>query len=169
MDISMDDTHIYLSMHKYIENTLELLDFTQLKPVRTPINADIDGSSPTLKPHMLRKFMTAVGCIGWLCNTGRPDIAYAHSRVAQHMAKPTESAWTVVKRIFQYLQGTKTRCLSAPLNEPCHATVHNARRRTVLCRLLVCSLFGQPEAVVTTDVQSEGAILECTLNTHAAR
>ena len=37
----------------------------------------------------------------------------------------------------------------------------------MLCRLLVCSLFGQPEAVVTTDVQSEGAILECTLNTHA--
>ena len=34
----------------------------------------------------------------------------------------------------------------------------------MLCRLLVCSLFGQPEAVVTTDVQSEGAILECTLN-----
>ena len=34
------------------------------------------------------------------------------------MAKPTESAWTAVKRIFQYLQGTKTRCLSAPLNEP---------------------------------------------------
>ena len=118
MDISVDDTHIYLSMHKYIENTLELLDFTQLKPVRTPINADIDGSSPILKPHMLRKFMTAVGCIGWLCNTGRPDIAYAHSRVAQHMANPTESAWTAVKRIFQYLQGTKTRCLSAPLNEP---------------------------------------------------
>ena len=31
-------------------------------------------------------------------------------------------------------------------------------------------LFGQPEAVVTTDVQSEGAILEYTLvrlNTHA--
>ena len=31
----------------------------------------------------------------------------------------------------------------------------------------VCSLFcifGQPEAVVTTDVQSEGAILECTLD-----
>ena len=34
----------------------------------------------------------------------------------------------------------------------------------MLCRLLVCSLFGQPEAVVTTDVQSEGAILECTLD-----
>ena len=118
MDVSIDDTHIYLSMHKYIDNTLKLLEYTNLKPVRTPINADIDASSPILKPHMLRKFMTAVGCLGWLCNTGRPDIAYAHSRVAQHLATPTESAMNAVKRIYQYLAGTKRLCLSAPLNEP---------------------------------------------------
>ncbi len=118
MDVSIDDTHIYLSMHKYIENTLKLLEYTNLKPVRTPINADIDASSPILKPHMLRKFMTAVGCLGWLCNTGRPDIAYAHSQVAQHLATPTESAMHAVKRIYQYLAGTKRLCLSAPLNEP---------------------------------------------------
>ena len=61
------------TVHKYIENTLKLLEYTNLKPVRTPINADIDASSPILKPHMLRKFMTAVDCLGWLCNTGRPD------------------------------------------------------------------------------------------------
>ena len=62
--------------------------------------------------------MMAVGCIGWLVNTGRPDIAYAHSRVAQHMASPTTSAMDAVKRIMAYLKGAKDWCLGVPLTSP---------------------------------------------------
>ena len=62
--------------------------------------------------------MMAVGCIGWLVNTRRPDIAYAHSRVAQHMASPTTSAMDAVKRIMAYLKGAKDWCLGVPLTSP---------------------------------------------------
>ena len=61
--------------------------------------------------------MTAVGSLGWLAVTGRPDIAYAHSRVAQHMALPTEAAWVAVTRILKYLKGTSKLSLFAPCEQ----------------------------------------------------
>ena len=59
--------------------------------------------------------MSAVGCMGWLVNTARPDIAYAHSRIAQHMANPTESAWKAVIHLCQYVSATKNFTISCPL------------------------------------------------------
>ena len=83
----------------------------------TPVPLEsIDGDSPLLNPSLRKKFMSAVGCLTWLVNTGRPDVAYAHSRVAQHMAKPNESAWRCVVRIYSYLKGSKKWCLGKPLD-----------------------------------------------------
>ncbi|KAG2763652.1 hypothetical protein PC113_g25627 [Phytophthora cactorum] len=38
----------------------------------------------------------------------RPDIAYAVGYVSRFMENPQEEHWVAVKRIFRYLQGTKT-------------------------------------------------------------
>ena len=47
-----------------------------------------------LEDHSHKLFMTGVGCVGWCVNTVRMDAAFAHhSRIAQHMAKPTVGAW----------------------------------------------------------------------------
>jgi hypothetical protein len=114
MEISMDDDYIYLSMSKYISSTLKLLEFEDLKERATPISHEIFSSKP-LDYKLRKKFMTAVGCLGWLVNTGRPDVAFAHSRIAQHMANPTESAFDAVKHCFGYLKGAKDFALRAPL------------------------------------------------------
>ena len=116
MEVSIDKDRIYLSMTNYIEETLQLLDLDGLKPASTPIDKDIDIKSVPLPAQQRRTFMTAVGCLGWLVNTGRPDVAYAHSRVAQHMATPTTEAWEAVVRIFRYLKGAKNYALSACLH-----------------------------------------------------
>jgi hypothetical protein len=44
-------------------------------------------------------------CKRGLTNT-RPDISCAVNMVAQKLSNPTTQAWSVVKRIFQYLKGT---------------------------------------------------------------
>jgi hypothetical protein len=116
MEVEMDNDRIYLSMRKYIEQTLKLLDMEHCKTAPSPIISPIETDSPELDHRLRRKFMTAVGCLGWLVNTARPDVAYAHSRISQHMAKPTESAWEAVQRVYQYLKGAKDYCLSAKLN-----------------------------------------------------
>ena len=106
MMLSEDENAVYLSMYTYIMNTVQMLEWDTLKPVSTPMNSEIDSESPKLSAPLTRKFMTAVGCLGWLVNTGRPDVAHTHSRIAQHMANPTESALEAVKRCFAYLKGT---------------------------------------------------------------
>ena len=116
MDISQDDEFIYLSMAKYIDTALELLGWTDIKPVSTPLREAIDPDSEGLNNDQRQQFMTAMGCLGWLSNTGRPDISYSHSRIGQHMAAPTKSALSAIQRVFQYLQGSKDYCLRGRLN-----------------------------------------------------
>ena len=116
MDILLDETHTYLSMYTYINNTVEMLGFDKVRTVTIPIDRPIDGDSKPLTAQGKRKFMTAVGCLGWLVSMARPDCAYAHSRISQHMSSPNESAMEAVTRCFAYLMGIAEYCLAAPLN-----------------------------------------------------
>jgi hypothetical protein len=72
-------------------------------------------SSP-LTPAERHYFLKSLGMAGWLCNTARPDLSYAHSRIAQHSASPTVSALAAVKRLFRYLIGTKDLSIRIPLH-----------------------------------------------------
>ena len=115
MTLHLSNSRIFLSMKTYIENCVVLLqleDLVMTAPPRTPISEPIDGSTDPLPDHLRHTFMTAIGCLGWLVETGRPDVALAHSRTSQHMAKPTVSVWQTTQRIFHYLYGTRSRCLS---------------------------------------------------------
>ena len=107
---------MFLSMEAYIFIALENLGWSDVKVVSTPIAAQIDTESAPLSPSDQRLYMTATGCLGWLANTTRPDVAYAHSRISQHMASPNESALKTVKRSFAYLKGCADLALSALLN-----------------------------------------------------
>ena len=118
MVISIDTQRTYLSMEKYIDGCLHSLGLEDCRTVTTPMTGSIDTTSPPLAEGSAgrRAFMTMVGMLGWLANTGRPDVAYCHSRIAQHLASPTKAAYDAVIRVFQYLKGTKHHCLSAPLS-----------------------------------------------------
>ena len=117
MDLSMDEEHSMLSMSNYIDKTLGIKDMANAKVAPTPISvhsAPIEPSEPLdIRRHEL--FLVGMGCVGWLVNTGRPDVAYAHSQSAQHCADPTETAWTALTRIKAYLKGAKNWCICAPL------------------------------------------------------
>ena len=117
MEISMDANRMFLKMESYILGCLHDLGLSDCKPVSTPITSSIDLESKPLPQGSpgRRAFMTMVGMLGWLANTGRPDVAYCHSRIAQHLAAPTQSAYDAVIRVFRYLKGTAGLALSAPL------------------------------------------------------
>lgn len=50
-------------------------------------------------------YRSVVGALQYLQFT-RPDISYAVNKVCQYMNDPTESHWTLVKRILRYLKTT---------------------------------------------------------------
>ena len=85
IEISMGTEYTYLCMEQYILASLEILGLTDAKSVSTPIDRPIDLDSPLLTGGRIRMSMTAWGMGTWRVITGRPGIAYAQSRTAQHM------------------------------------------------------------------------------------
>ena len=53
-------------------------------------------------------YREAVGALMHLMCATRPNIAFAVGMVARYMEKSQASHWIAVKRIFRYLQGTKS-------------------------------------------------------------
>ena len=117
MDISMDDDNIYMSMQTYVEKMLNAMGMSEVSSVATPINAEIENLTP-LPEHLHKLFMTGVGCVGWCVNTVRLDAAFAHSRIAQHMAKPTVGAWDALMHLMKYFRGTAKACIWQSLDTP---------------------------------------------------
>jgi len=114
MEMAMTNERCTISMEVYITNCLEILCWSELRSVKTPIVMDIDASSEPLVDSEKAKFHTGLGFLGWLSMTNRPDITYAYSRIGQHQASPTTSAMDAVKRAFQYLSGTRRLMLCGP-------------------------------------------------------
>merc|ERR1719263_702709 len=111
-----NDGNVCLSMQTYIERACHVLDVQpRARGCDTPITAPIDPESGPITPKELKKFLTGLGMLGWLAQTGRPDVAYCYSRIGQHSAKPSRSALQAVLRAFQYLLQHKTLSLSAPI------------------------------------------------------
>ena len=118
MQLFQTQKHTALCLETYIHKTLEILGLNNsTTTAHTPICKPIDGTSNILTGEHVRLFPTAVGSFGWMANTCRPDIAYAHSRLAQHLAKPTESAWQAVVHLCNYLRGTADLCIAAPMHQ----------------------------------------------------
>ena len=115
LTVSMDSDHLYMEMHDYIQKCLEALEWQNLKPVSSPMDAPVSIDSPELSPEMKTKCLTAIGMLGWLSNTARPDIAYVHSRIGQHQSHLTESVLQALQRVFKYLKGTSEYGIRAPL------------------------------------------------------
>lgn len=117
-EVILTDTHIHLSMYSYIQDMVDSLELRSARSATTPIATAVNpNTAPLDQPHR-KLFMVIMGCVGWLVNTARPDVAYAHSRVAQHMASPTVSALDAAKRIVRYLKRTAHLTLAAPIGDP---------------------------------------------------
>lgn len=54
-----------------------------------------------------RLYREAIGSLLYLANATRPDISYAVNVLSRHQVNPTVQEWNMVKRVFQYLSGTR--------------------------------------------------------------
>ena len=113
--IHEDETHVYMCMEPYIKNMLVILNMPDCIPMNVPFTGSITDLKE-LSADRKQWFITAVGMIGWLSHTTRPDIRYAYSRVAQHVAKPCQGAFDKVVQIIRYLATTAKLSLRQELN-----------------------------------------------------
>ena len=103
-----DDRGIGLVQSQYVDKLLRKFKFQDCKPTSTPMETGLKVSlNDDSEPFDITTYAQAVGCLIYLCNT-RPDIQYAVSQLSRFMHSPHMSHWQAVKRVFRYLQGSKT-------------------------------------------------------------
>ena len=112
------DLFIFLSKDrvyhkKYTTTCISVQDL--VSKYNTPIIKPIEADSGALSWENKAKFMKGVGMLGWLKETGRPDVAYAHSRISQHMANPNDSSLEALKHCACYLEATSHLAIKSNL------------------------------------------------------
>lgn len=98
------DGSITISQEDYIKKLLEKYRMEECNAVLTPATHE----DPDNKEEISGKipYREAIGNLMYLTTTTRPDIAFAVSKAARSINKPTKQNWIEIKRILKYLQGT---------------------------------------------------------------
>ena len=104
------DGSLTLCQRRYIDDILKRFGMADCKPAASPvdISSKLDSSIGDLGSATDVPYREAVGAFMHLMCATRPDIAFAVGMVSRFMESPQQMHWTAVKRIFRYLQGTKS-------------------------------------------------------------
>ena len=69
-----------------------------------------DGSSKPLSfdgnPLLHRKYRSIVGCLSYLVNMTRPDLAFSFSQLSKFLQYPGEAHLAAAYRVLAYVKGT---------------------------------------------------------------
>ena len=100
-----------MCQRRYVDGILKRFGMGDCKAMVSPVDVSSRLISSGVATKTSAPFREAVGALMHLTTATRPDIAYAVSYVSRFMENPQEEHWVAVKRIFRYLQGTKTHGL----------------------------------------------------------
>uniref|UniRef100_A0AAV1VBT5 Integrase catalytic domain-containing protein n=1 Tax=Peronospora matthiolae TaxID=2874970 RepID=A0AAV1VBT5_9STRA len=103
-----EDGSVTLSQHRYVDDILKRFGMDDCKAVASPVDMSSRLVSSDAATKVDAPFREAVGALMHLTTATRPDIAFAVGYVSRLMENPQEEHWVAVKRIFRFLQGTKT-------------------------------------------------------------
>ncbi|KAG2791160.1 hypothetical protein PC112_g24363 [Phytophthora cactorum] len=102
------DGSVTMCQRRYVDDILKRFGMDECKAVVSPVDMSTRLVPSDAVTKVNAPFREAVGTLMHLMTATRPDIAYAVGYVSRFMENPQEEHWVAVKRIFRYLQGTKT-------------------------------------------------------------
>uniref|UniRef100_A0A2N9GQ88 Reverse transcriptase Ty1/copia-type domain-containing protein n=1 Tax=Fagus sylvatica TaxID=28930 RepID=A0A2N9GQ88_FAGSY len=119
-----DSKLIYLDQENYLEKVLKRFKMEDCRPVSTPVSKGTilnKSMCPTNKTELEEMiavpYAQAVSSLMYTMTSTRPDICYAVGLVSRYQSNPGKAHWQAVKRIFWYLQMTKSMKLCFGLDE----------------------------------------------------
>jgi hypothetical protein len=108
-----DNGYISLHQRSYTESMLEKFGAREGRIYTTPgvpgygLTKDMEASTMEEQAELRRRgYGTAVGCLMWLANFTRPDLACAVRELSRFLLNPGLKHWEAVERVFGYLRGT---------------------------------------------------------------
>lgn len=113
MDIKKNGKHISITQEKYVDKLLKEFKLENINTVNTPMEPgfltnkeNFVNDKPLEKNNNYREM---VGSLLYLSTISRPDIAFAVNYLSRFNANPMRSHMKAVKRVFQYLKGSKSQ------------------------------------------------------------
>ncbi|GJQ73024.1 hypothetical protein Trydic_g1659 [Trypoxylus dichotomus] len=103
---------IGLDQSAYVKEILSRFGMSDCKPSSTPsdpgtkLSKDMQDTSKDAENTQKIPYQEAVGCLLYLAQGTRPDIAFAVNDVSRFNTNFNLAHWKAVKRIFRYLKGT---------------------------------------------------------------
>ncbi|QRV80821.1 Pol polyprotein/retrotransposon [Ceratobasidium sp. AG-Ba] len=104
-----------LTRRKFLRNLLVEHDMLDCRPMDTPMLANAIKTLPSHKDKLDdaavefmrdKNYRRLLGCLNWLAQGTRPDIAYAISRLGQAQLNPHPAHWQALKHVLHYLSRT---------------------------------------------------------------
>ncbi len=81
-----------------------------LSPVRTPLDPNVRltkrDSPEVVDPRLHRRMRSIVGCLSYLVNMTRPDLAFTYSQLSKFVQCPGPLHLAAAERALAYLRGT---------------------------------------------------------------
>ncbi|KAG3230548.1 hypothetical protein PI124_g24354 [Phytophthora idaei] len=102
------DDSVTMCQRRYVDDILKRFGMDECKAVVSPVDMSTRLVPSDAATKVNASFREAVCALMHLMTATRPDIAYAVGYVSRFVENPQEEHWVAVKRIFRYLQGTKT-------------------------------------------------------------
>ncbi|CAM8878685.1 unnamed protein product [Rhodiola kirilowii] len=104
IEVARSKEGIFINQRKYVLDILEDYNYTDSKPVKTPLETkhelSLSTASALLDPTIYRKL---VGKLIYLTVT-RPDLAFSVHILSQFMANPTEDHLRAAHRLLRYIK-----------------------------------------------------------------
>ena len=105
---------VAIHQQKHIEEAVKKFDLNDAKPVKIPIDVGClnDFASPQLEDKKL--YQSLLGVPNYICNSTRPDVAFAVNFLATKASAPTVADLRRAKRCLVYLRDTRHLQLRYP-------------------------------------------------------
>lgn len=103
---------ISLLQDQYLLSLLELFDMSSCRPASTPL-APNSHLLPATDDEVSEfealgvSYRGIVGCLGYLSQCTRPELAYPCSILGQFLERPGITHWMAAKHVLRYLSGTR--------------------------------------------------------------
>ncbi|CAM8927895.1 unnamed protein product [Rhodiola kirilowii] len=155
IEVARSKEGIFINQRKYVLDILEDQNFTDSKPVQTPVetkHGHCKSTSPAITdPTMYRKL---VGKLIYLTIT-RPDLAFAVHTLSQFMATPAENHLKAAHRLLRYIKlapaqgilfsATSDLKLTGYCDANWIAPLLDAPSQVIACSLAILLYLGKPE------------------------
>ena len=108
--IQHSDGEISLNQKPYLTNVLEKYGMAECKARRTPCDVGLDkkvtNDDGVEIEESNRRYKEIVGSLLYGSTCTRPDLCYVTSKLSQHLDKPDEKDWLMIKQVLRYIKGT---------------------------------------------------------------